>query len=105
MANLILKVTPAEVREKASQISAEKAAMESIMNEMEQMTRSLAEVWNSDSGNAYVDKYSNVKREISDSLNNLETHVQHLNSAAQTYDAMEQEQQNKVNALSDKDIF
>lgn len=105
MANLILKVTPAEVTEKASQIANEKAAMESLMNEMEQMTRSLAEVWNSDSGNAYVERYNNIKREISDSLSNLETHIQHLNSAAQTYENMEQEQQKNVNALSDKDIF
>lgn len=105
MADLILKVTPDEVSTKASQIENRRGIMEGLLQTMGGFVQQLAESWNSDSGKLYLEKYEAVKREITDSLNNLAEHVSHLNSAAQTYSSLEQEQTQKVNALADNDIF
>lgn len=105
MADLILKVTPEQVSEKANQITNKRNEMDGLMGEMEGYVKSLASSWNSTSGEEYVEKYYNVKREIEDSLTNLQRHVDHLNQAAQTYTELEQEQLNKVDALSANDIF
>lgn len=105
MADLILKVTPQEVETKATQITNKRTEMDGLMSEMEGYVKSLASSWNSTSGDEYVEKYYNVTREIEDSLANLQRHTDHLNQAAQTYTELEQEQLNKVDALSANDIF
>ena len=105
MADLILKVTPEQVSEKATQITNKRSEMDGLMSEMEGYVKTLSSSWNSTSGEEYVEKYYNVRREINDSLANLQTHVDHLNHAAQTYTELEQEQLGKVDALSANDIF
>lgn len=105
MANLILKVTPEQVADKARQIDTQRGIMDGLLQTMGGYVQTLADSWNSDSGKLYLEKYEAVRREITDSLNNLMTHVTHLNNAAQTYTTLEQEQTQKVNALADNDIF
>lgn len=105
MADLILKVDPEQVRTKAAEIKAQKQSMEALMNSMGSKVNELDAVWNSESGKAYVEKYSNVKQEIQDSLNALEQHVTNLNDAAAKYEDMEQNQAQQVNALNTDDIF
>lgn len=105
MAELILKVTPQEVIDKASAISAKRTQMEELMNEMETFVKSLAESWSSTSGDQYVEKYAVVRREANDSLTNLQTHVDHLNAAARIYSENEQALQQETASLTDSDIF
>lgn len=105
MADLILKVDPSEVRTKASEINSQKQLMESLMQEMTNKVNELDSAWDSESGRAYVEKYTNVTREIQDSLEALEQHVTNLNNAASTYEDLESAQTQAVNALDVQDIF
>ncbi len=105
MADLILKVDPAQVRTKAGEISTQKQIMETLMSEMKTKVGGLNEAWNSESGKAYVEKYENVAKEIQDSLNALQQHINNLNDAAAKYEEMESTQTQQVNALNTQDIF
>lgn len=105
MADLILKVDPAQVRAKAGEISSQKQIMESLMSDMKGKVNELNEAWNSESGKAYVEKYENVSKEIQDSLNALQQHITNLNDAATKYEEMESTQTQQVNALNTQDIF
>lgn len=106
MADLILKVTPREVEQKATEINNTKGQMESLMTEMSNMvSQRLLSVWNSTSGEQYSGKYNKVKGEIQDSLNNLMQHVNNLKKAASEYEQLEATQQGKVDQLNDSDIF
>ena len=48
--SLILKVTPEEVRSKASEINAQKDAMSTYLQDMQGKVNTLQEAWNSPSG-------------------------------------------------------
>ncbi len=105
MADLILKVEPEQVRAKAREINSQKQMMESYMQEMNAKVNELNEAWNSESGKAYVQKYSQLHKEIQDSLDALLQHVNNLNEAAQKYEEMESTQARTVDALTTQDIF
>lgn len=105
MAELILKVTPEEVREKSNQINQQKGEMEGNMQEMLQKVGQLGEAWKTPSGENYVEKFQSVRQEIQDSLNALQKHTDNLVQAAETYDTLEQSQIQKVDSLSVENIF
>jgi WXG100 family type VII secretion target len=105
MADLILKVDPAQVRAKAGEINTQKQLMESLMTEMKSKVNELNQAWNSESGKSYIEKYENVSKEIQDSLNALQQHVTNLNDAATKYEELENTQSQNVNALDTQDIF
>ncbi|ALU13052.1 WXG100 family protein [Eubacterium limosum] len=105
MAELILKVTPEEVREKSNQINQQKGEMEGNMQEMLQKVSQLGEAWKTPSGENYVEKFQSVRQEIQDSLNALQKHTDNLVQAAETYDTLEQSQMQKVDSLSVENIF
>lgn len=105
MAELILKVTPEEVREKSNQINQQKGEMEGNMQEMLQKVSQLGEAWKTPSGENYVEKFQSVRQEIQDSLNALQKHTDNLAQAAETYDTLEQSQMQKVDSLSVENIF
>lgn len=105
MAELILKVTPKEVREKSNQINQQKGEMEGNMQEMLQKVSQLGEAWKTPSGENYVEKFQSVRQEIQDSLNALQKHTDNLVQAAETYDTLEQSQMQKVDSLSVENIF
>lgn len=105
MADLILKVTPEEVREKANEIGQQKGQMENQLEEMLQQVSQLGEAWQSNSGQNYIEKYQNVRQEIQDSLNALQKHTENLVQAAETYDSLEQSQIQRVESLSVDNIF
>ena len=56
--SLILKVTPEEVRSKASEINAQKDAMSTYLQDMQGKVNTLQEAWNSPSGQKYVEKFN-----------------------------------------------
>lgn len=105
MAELILKVTPEEVREKSNQINQQKGEMEGNMQEMLQKVSQLGEAWKTPSGENYVEKFQSVRQEIQDSLNALQKHTDNLVQAAESYDTLEQSQMQKVDSLSVENIF
>jgi WXG100 family type VII secretion target len=105
MADLILKVDPAQVRAKAGEINTQKQLMESLMTEMKSKVNELNQAWDSESGKSYVEKYTNVTKEIQDSLNALQQHITNLNEAASKYEEMENAQTQQINALNTQDIF
>ena len=105
MADLLLKVNPEQVREKATQISQQRAQMEEIMTELQTKVNLLSEYFKSESGQAYTEKYTNLSRNIKASLDAVMKHVTNLNDAANTYDSGEHTQKVKADNLSTKNIF
>ncbi|MEG2717255.1 MAG: WXG100 family type VII secretion target [Eubacterium sp.] len=105
MAELILKVSPEEVKDKAGQINQKKGQMDGCMNEMQQKVTQLGEAWKTPSGENYVEKFQAVRQEIQDSLNALQKHTENLVQAAETYSTLEQAQIQKVDGLSTDNIF
>ncbi len=105
MADLILKVDPAEVLTKAGEIEAKKSEMEGYLTEMKSKVSELNDAWQSESGAAYVTKYDSVAKEVKDALDALEQHVTNLRDVAQKYTEMETTQKQQVEALSTSDIF
>lgn len=106
MADLILKVDPVEVRNKADQINTERAKMAALMDEMKQKVASLPnDIWHSASGEAFVDKYQNVTRNINGSLDRLMAHVRNLTDAAARYEQGEATVVQNVQSLSTNNIF
>ncbi|MBP0958906.1 MAG: WXG100 family type VII secretion target [Oscillospiraceae bacterium] len=85
MSNLVIKVSTEEINNKASQIEKEKNEMEAIMSDMKSKVTALADFWKSRSGTNYVDKYQNVTREITASLDNISNHIQDLRTSAELY--------------------
>lgn len=105
MAELILKVTPEEVKQKAQQITAQKSVMEGLMAEMQSKVTELQEYWRSTSGENFVAKYQSVSKNVQGSLDTLYKHIQNLSDAAASYEQLETEQAKKIEALSTENIF
>ena len=99
MADLILKVTTEEVRNKAQEISSQKDAMENQMEEM------LEQSWEADSGNKYIEQYQSVTTNIRNSLEALQNHVTNLTQAAERFETLENQQTQVVSALDTTSIF
>ena len=64
MADLILKVTSEEVRNKAQEISTQRELLEGYMQEMQNQVTSLESSWEADSGSKYMEVYQNVSNNI-----------------------------------------
>lgn len=105
MSDLILKVTPEEVRAKAMEIRQQKEIMEGYMNEMQNKMVQLEEYWTSDSGRRYTEKYQNVSGNIRKSLDALMVHTENLLKAAERYEQLELSQSQKVESLAVDNIF
>ena len=97
MADLILKVTSEEVRNKAQEISTQRELLEGYMQEMQNQVTSLESSWEADSGSKYMEVYQNVSNNIKKSLDTLLTHVDNLSQAGQ--------QTQVVNLLRTDSIF
>lgn len=105
MADLILKVTPEEVHTKAQQIQSKRSELNTLMTDMKSIVDNITESWNSDSGRAYQEQYTNVTRNINNSLEVLATHVRNLEDAASKYADIEESQGTAAKALSTENIF
>jgi len=105
MADLILKVTPEEVRTKAQEITAQKTLMESYMQDMQSKVQQLGNYWKSTSGENYIEKYQNVTGNIQKSLDVLQKHITNLTQAAARYEELENTQSQTVGALGTENIF
>ncbi|MBP1547840.1 MAG: WXG100 family type VII secretion target [Oscillospiraceae bacterium] len=105
MSNLVIKVSTEEINNKAAQLEKEKGEMETLMNEMRAKVNSLSDFWKSQSGTNYVDKYQNVTREITASLDNLSRHIQNLRTSASIYAEKNDVTTSDVNKLSTTKMF
>ena len=105
MAELILKVTPEEVRTKAQEITAQKSMMEAYMQDMQGKVTQVGDAWKSASGESYIEKYQNVTNNIQKSLDALQQHITNLTQAADRYEQLEASQTQAVNALATDNIF
>ena len=106
--NLSLKVTPQEVREKASQIENVGSAMEQLMSDMAGQVKSLTEgAWKSTAGVKYAERYTEGAQEIKGCLENLAQHIRNLVDVANTYERVEQTDvgSNVVDKLNVGNIF
>ena len=68
MADLILKVTPEEVRSKASDIDNQKTFMKTYLQDMQGKVNQLQEAWNSPSGQEYYTKFTTLSKQIEAAL-------------------------------------
>ena len=104
MANL--KVTPQELREVSSRMSSVRGSMEGIMNDMGNSIQQMSvEVWDSASGRAFNDQFTNVRNNCTGALNKLATHLANLAEAAGVFEQMEADQITKVSSLDSSKIF
>lgn len=99
--NAFLKVTPADLNNKAQQLQAKIQAMSELMNQMTASFNAVSENWQSTSGDTYKEKADLLIQEIKESLENLSFYVTDLNDAANKYEELESEIQGKVSALDD----
>lgn len=105
MADIVLKVTTEDVREKANQISMQRAVMETIMSDLQGKINQLQEYFKSEAGEAYTQQYTNVSKNIQGSLDALMKHVSNLQETANTLDRGMSDTSNKARALSEEPIF
>lgn len=100
-ANAYLKVNPADLTSKATQIQNKIEAMNNTLTGMTNAMDVLHENWQSTSGDAYREKAEALISEIRESLDNLGYYVTDLNDAASKYEELESEIHGKVSALDD----
>lgn len=105
MAELMIKVTPEEVRAKAQEITAQKNMMEAYMQDMASKVSQLGEYWKAASGETYIEKYQVVTSNIQKSLDVLTQHVNNLTQAADRYEEVERMQSQTIGALDSAGIF
>ena len=105
MADLILKVTPEEVRTKASEIDNQRSFMSTYLSDMQGKINQLQDAWNSPSGQEYYTKFTTLTKQIDAALDDLSTHVANLNDAAATYEEGENQQKSLVENLSTEGVF
>ncbi len=102
---LILKVTPEEVRTKASEIDSQRTFMSTYLSDMQAKINQLQDAWNSPSGQEYYSKFTSLVASIEASLDLLAKHVANLNEVASKYDDAESRQKAMVEELSTENIF
>lgn len=105
MADLILKVAPGDVRQKAQEITTQRGIMQGIMTDMQSKVTQLQDYWKSTSGEDYVSKYTSVQKNVQSSLDALQKHTNNLNDVANSYEQLEEDQLKKTQALSTANIF
>ncbi|MBQ4301449.1 MAG: WXG100 family type VII secretion target [Lachnospiraceae bacterium] len=105
MADLILKVTPEEVRAKASDIDSQKTFMTTYLSDMQGKINQLQDAWNSPSGQEYYTKFTTLAKQIEAALDDLAQHVTNLNEAASKYEEAENQQKSLVEGLSTEGVF
>ena len=102
----ILKVTPQEVNEKATQITNIKGTMESLLNDLNSRINTMIEEdWVSNSGNTYSDVFMQLVNEVTKALNNIQNHANNLSQAANEYAQAETERTSTVVQLDASSIF
>lgn len=99
--NAYLKVNPADLTAKASQVQGKIDSMTDLMNQMTTTFNTVSENWQSTSGDAYKEKADTLITEINESLTNLSFYVKDLNDAAAKYEDLESEIHGKVSGLDD----
>lgn len=99
--NTFLKVNPADLTAKATQVQSTITTMEDLMNQMTTTFNTLSENWQSTSGDAYKEKALMLISEVKESLDNLTFYVNDLNDAAAKYEDLESEINAKVSGLED----
>ncbi len=105
MADLILKVTPEEVRTKANEINAQKEMMTTYLQDMKGKMTQLQDAFNSEAGQKYIEKFNQLSNSINASLEELDRHVRNLNDAAAEYDSGISKVNSLVDQLSTENIF
>jgi len=105
MADLILKVTPEEVRTKANEIKTQKSLLEDYMQDMRNKVTELGGYWQAASGENYAEKYQSVSNSVQGALERIQQHIDNLIAAADRYDELETSQVQAVNTLEANNIF
>lgn len=105
MAN-ILKVTPAEVNEKAKNITSIKTNMEATLKNLnDRISTMVSESWVGDAGNAYQNQFVVLYNQVIRSLDTIQQHANNLSQAASRYSDIENEQITAATNLDATDIF
>lgn len=105
MSDMIIKVTPEEVQEKAKEILNQEKNMEELMNEMQAKVNELEQYVKTSAGESYLDHYVSVRKNISNSLDVISKHVSNLNEAAARYIDENNRQERVAKQLSTESIF
>jgi WXG100 family type VII secretion target len=97
-----LKVTPQDVRDKAMQIETLRGNLFDTMTSMRSKVESLSgqnSAWDSESGRAFTERHLEVHSNCTRALERIQTHVENLRMAADTYSTLEEGRQAEVRGL------
>ena len=101
-----IKVTPAEVRAKAQQILSLQSQMTALQEQMGNEIRLLPDsYWSSQSGQAFNERFNNIRKNSQAGLTQINTHVTNLQRAADEYERVETTQNQKVSNLNTRNLF
>jgi WXG100 family type VII secretion target len=105
MADVRIKVTTEELRNKATEISTQKATMEGLMTDMQKSVTKLQEVWKSDSGTKFQEQYVTVEKNIQTALDKLQKHATNLVDVATQFDEGNQQTVSTTGSLSTEQVM
>lgn len=105
MSDIIIKVTPEEVQTKAAEIAKQAAIMENLMDDMQTKVNQLGEYVKTTAGDSYLEQYTYVRKNISNSIDVISKNVSNLNEVAARYMEENSTQDRRVKQLSTESIF
>lgn len=105
MADYVIKVSTDELRSLSDKFSSQRTVMENYMTEMNSKINELGPYFKSDAGNEFVEKYNTVSNDIKACLDNLQSEITSLRTAAGIFDEKDKETAVKTGNLSTTSVF
>lgn len=96
----ILKVTPQQLIQTASEFSTCGSAVRSLTQSMTSLVNGLSSVWSGDAATAYAAKFNGLQDDIERIHAMIQEHVTDLNDMAENYTAAENANLTEIEALS-----
>jgi len=101
-----LLVTPQELANMTQRMRMDRQSMENIMNQMTQSIQRLRnDLWDSASGNAFLQQWQNVTRNCQGALQTMHNHIENLAKSANVYEEMEASLTSMAGSLDSSNIF
>lgn len=105
MAQYVIKVSTDEIRSLSDKFSSQKTVMENYMTEMNSKIKELEAYFKSDAGIKFVEKYNTVSKDISACLDNLQSEITALRTAAGIFDDGKGRVDSEVDSVPTSSVF
>lgn len=105
MAQYVIKVSTDEIRGLSDKFASQKTVMENYMAEMNAKIKELEAYFKSDAGTKFVEKYDTVSKDIKACLENLQSEITALRTAAGIFEEGKGKADSEVNNVSTSSTF